>query len=93
MACACRLSVLSGLLKEKTSEEILSLIHDADLPIKTKNIRKDAILKTLAYDKKFLGKTNRFVLLKDLGRTKIAENIPHHFIETVVEEICFSPKG
>ena len=86
MVCACRLSEKLGLLNYKTSSEAIGLIKKMGMPTVIKRIRAGAIVKALAYDKKFAGKTNRFVLLEKIGKTKIVENIPQYLVSEVINE-------
>jgi 3-dehydroquinate synthase len=83
MVNACRLSVQLEFLKEEEAAKIIGLIKKTGLPTHAKNISAGSILKAMAYDKKFT-KTNRFVLLEKIGRTKIAENIPNALIKKVL---------
>jgi 3-dehydroquinate synthase len=87
MAYACRLSVKLKLLDQRTCNRIIALIQEIGLPIKSKNYKEQNILKTLLHDKKFSGKTNRFVLLEKIGKTKIVENIPDTVIREVLKKI------
>ena len=87
IVCACRLSEKLGLLNHKTSSEAIALINKMGMPTAIKKIRGEAIVKALAYDKKFTGKTNRFVLLEKIGKTKIVENVPKYLVNKVINEI------
>ena len=90
MVAACHLSLELDLLKKEEADRIIGLIKKTGLPIQIKNINTSSILKTMVYDKKF-AKTNRFVLLEKIGRTKIVENIPEDIIKKVLATKIVTP--
>ncbi len=87
MLCATDLSSKLGLLKDRISERIERLLKSVGLPtkIEKKNLPLDKIIRAYDHDKKFMGARNRFVLLEDIGRTKIKENIPLGIIGGVLK--------
>ena len=90
MVAACHLSLELGLLKKEEADRIIGLIKKTGLPTQVRNINTSSLLKTMAYDKKF-AKTNRFVLLERIGRTKIVENIPEVIIKKVLATKIVTP--
>lgn len=87
MLAACDISVKLGLLDKKTSIRIAGLISKAGLPARAKNIRLPAVINAYYHDKKFSAKTNRLVLLRGIGSTKIVENVPLSTIKAALKKI------
>ena len=75
MIVASRISQALGLVNPKVTERILALVKNFRLPTKIEKINFKKLLKTISYDKKFLGKKNRFVLLKNIGNSVVREGI------------------
>ncbi len=92
MVCAIKISSRLGLLPDKESSSIIDLIKKIGLPTTFRGLKEKAILKSLAYDKKFT-KLNRFVLLEKTGKTKIVENVPEYLIRNVVREQSTAKKA
>ena len=79
-ACAisCRMKVMS-LLEAARVETLLSAIG---LPEFIDGVDLSKVLKAMKFDKKFSGKTNRFVLCSSIGKTVVMENIPEKVIRS-----------
>lgn len=86
MLVASEMSRKLGLVKEKISQRIENLIKAIGLPTRIEKARFSQIIKAHYRDKKFIGAKNRFVLIKGIGKVKIAENIPLAIIEEAVRE-------
>lgn len=86
MVCAVKLSKKLGLLNQKKASKIIHLIKLIGLATEIKGIKPETILKAVAFDKKAIKGTNRFVLIEGIGKTKIVENIPQDLIRDVVLE-------
>ncbi|MEW5757927.1 MAG: 3-dehydroquinate synthase [Candidatus Omnitrophota bacterium] len=76
-----RLSYLLGLISKNIMERIEKLISLYNIAPKIKLSRIKKLLYILKFDKKFVGKKNRFVLPTQIGKTKIVENIPEKLIK------------
>ncbi|MDD5236769.1 MAG: hypothetical protein PHU91_03820, partial [Candidatus Omnitrophica bacterium] len=76
MVCALEMSHRLKILDKHKLEKATTLIRSYGLPIKIKGVALKDILTPLYYDKKFIGKRTRFVLVKDIGRAVTKENIP-----------------
>ncbi len=76
MVLAGQISKKIGLLSQNSLNRITDLISATGLPISAKGISKKKILAAHYHDKKFIGKTNRFVLVEDIGKTVIKQNLP-----------------
>jgi 3-dehydroquinate synthase len=84
MLVASDISNLLGLLDIKTAQRIENLIEKAGLPTEIKRITFSDIIKAHYRDKKFIGRKNRFVLIKDIGETELTENIPLQIIKAAL---------
>lgn len=80
MAAALDISKETGLLKANTALRIENLIKKSGLPVKIKNLSLARIMRAQYKDKKFKGAKNRFVLLKDIGKVQIKEDLPEGLI-------------
>jgi len=84
MLLACDIGRELGLTGNKTCIRIERLIKAAGLPARIKKIPVNNIIKAYYRDKKFIGARNRLVLIRNIGRTKIVENIPLELIKKVL---------
>ncbi|MBU1871654.1 MAG: 3-dehydroquinate synthase [Candidatus Omnitrophica bacterium] len=76
MILASRISKKLKLINQDTYLRIVNLIKLSGLPVQIKGLSLKKILAAQYRDKKFIGSVNRFVLIKDIGRTIIKRNIP-----------------
>lgn len=86
MLIAADISKGLGLIAEQTFDRIMKLIKAAGLRTEIRNLRQAAIINAHYRDKKFIGKKNRFVLIKGIGKAKIAENIPLALIKEAIKK-------
>jgi len=84
MLIASDISLSLGLIKEPAHKRIENLIRAVGLPTRIKKLSLADIIKAHYRDKKFIGFQNRFVLIRDIGETKIAENIPAAIIREAI---------
>ncbi len=85
MLVAVRISSKLNFLNCGVGERIENLIRVLGLPTKIERISLDSIIKAHYRDKKFIGSKNRFVLIENLGRTKIVENIDLAVIKEAIK--------
>lgn len=83
---AAALSLRLGLLKENLYYRIIRTVTNVGLPKKTRGIALAKIIAAHYRDKKFLGKKNRFVLIKNIGQPLIKENIRLEMIKSVLSK-------
>ncbi len=90
MIAASRISRKLKLINRITLERIERLIGMVGLPT---SIRSRISLKNIigAYyrDKKFIGKTNRLVLIRGLGKTTIKQDLPINIIKDILIEMTY----
>jgi 3-dehydroquinate synthase len=87
MVAALKISYYLGLIELKNCERITKLISACRLPVRLKNLSHKKILKTMSFDKKFIGRRNRFVLLRDIGKPIIKQNISERIILRALREM------
>jgi len=76
MLAAMDISVALKLAPQSAALRLEKLIRRAGLPTAIRGLKMASVIKAHYKDKKFSGKKNRFVLLEDIGKVKVAENIP-----------------
>lgn len=76
MRVAAWLSEYRGYLSTMSRARLERLLSAIGLPEKIRHVSLNHILMAMTHDKKFRGRRNRFVLLKDFGSVKIVEGIP-----------------
>jgi len=81
MLVSVNISRALGLINQPAAERIEGLIKSVGLPVKIKGISAQKIINAHYHDKKFIGSRNRFVLIYDIGKTRIVENIPVKIIK------------
>jgi 3-dehydroquinate synthase len=70
----------------RLGERIESTLIKFHLPVYTKGLSADAVMKAVGYDKKAVQRKNRFVLPVRLGRTRIVSDVPEAVILRAVEK-------
>ncbi|MFY9402756.1 MAG: 3-dehydroquinate synthase [Candidatus Omnitrophota bacterium] len=86
MLVSLRISVELKLIGEEEFERVESLVRNIGLPVKIEGVSLNSILRKHYHDKKFSGKSNKFVLLSKLGRVKIINNLPLEIIRSAIRD-------
>lgn len=86
MLLAARISTKLNLTNQATLRKIENLIKLTGLPVFIKDVSLKKILKACYRDKKFIGSMNRFVLIEDIGKTTIKQNLPLSIIRDSLSE-------
>lgn len=89
MLVATDISRVLNLINLSVSQRIENLIGKAGLPTSIRRVSLQNIINAHYHDKKFIGAKNRFVLINDIGKTKIVEDIPSKIIEEAVKKRLF----
>jgi len=87
MAGAARIACRLGLLPPETAERQDALIARFGLPLRASGIDAAKVLAAMALDKKIKGGDIRWVLLEDIGRPVIRQDVPPALVEEVVSEL------
>lgn len=90
MVGAARIACRLGLLPPETAERQDALIARFGLPLRASGIDAAKVLAAMALDKKVKGGDIRWVLLEDIGRPAIRQDVPPALVEEVVSELLFT---
>lgn len=82
---ALEISRILKLISDTTFLKVSRLIQKVGLPAKIKGLPLNKIINAHYHDKKFEGKQNKFVLLLNIGRTKIVKNISLKVIRQAIK--------
>ncbi len=85
MLCACDISRALGLTGADAGLKVEGLIRQSGLPFVIEGLNASQIIAAHYHDKKFSGAENRFVLVRDIGRTAIVKNVPLPVIAAAVK--------
>lgn len=86
MLVASRISLGLGLTGKDVFERIRNVIALVGLPLKIRKISPAKIIVAHYRDKKFKGRINRFVLVRDIGSVVVKENVPIGLIKEALKE-------
>jgi 3-dehydroquinate synthase len=86
MLVAADISRRLGFISSPVFERIENLIRIAGLPTRIKRGDLNEIINAHYRDKKFIGKRNRFVLIKGIGKTQLVENVPIGVIREAIKK-------
>lgn len=84
MLCATYISLRLGMIDSKVYKRIEDIIASFGLPTMIKKLEIDKIVEAHYRDKKFIGKRNRFVLIKSIGKTQVKMDIPLELIKAAL---------
>jgi 3-dehydroquinate synthase len=88
MLAACRLSVALGLLKESAVTRVEALLKQFGLPTRLADrIEAGPILDTIRNDKKVRGGAPQFVLLENIGRPVVRDDVAESRIREAYESL------
>lgn len=81
MVLASQISKKTKLINQATLTRIENLIRAIGLPVNISGVSKKRIIMAYYRDKKFIGGLNRFVLIKNIGKTIIKQDLPLSIIK------------
>lgn len=84
MILASEISYHLGFLDKDSLCRIENIISRVGLPTNLRGLKLEDILSAQLFDKKFVGKKNRFVLPVKIGRTIVYENVPLKLIRKLI---------
>ena len=85
MVIAADLSSKLGLIETNLAVRIRNLIKLYGLPTKLKGVSINKIIAAHYRDKKFIGKENKFVLIRGIGKPKIVRNVRLDLIKQAIK--------
>lgn len=86
MVLAANISRKLKLIDSNTQKSIEGLLKSSGLPIRLRGLASEAIIRAHYRDKKFKGAINRFMLIKNIGKTLAKESIPLGIIRESISE-------
>lgn len=87
MRAACKISVDLKLLDKAKEDRIGAMLNRFNLPQKIEGIPLNKIIRYLFWDKKFIGNKKRMVLLSDIGKPRIIQDVPLELIKKAIREL------
>ena len=94
MVMAAELSVRAGLLAAADAERLRRLVRAAGLPATGPALAPERYLALMAGDKKALGGRTRYVVLKEVGRAALGEDIDERWVrEAIAASVDGAPAG
>jgi 3-dehydroquinate synthase len=87
MICAARISLYLNICSKNTVKDIENLIDLYSLIKRKLFLDTQRILRSLILDKKFTRGSIRMVLISEIGKTKVCENIPLRLIKTSLRDL------
>lgn len=87
MLVACDIAASLGVLKERgLPSKLEKLLMRFELPLFTRGLTVDAVLRAMGYDKKTEAGKNRFVLPVSIGKTAVVRDVPTAAIREALEK-------
>jgi 3-dehydroquinate synthase len=87
MMAAAAMSVRMGLLSPDVKERQRRILERYGLPTHADGLDRERLLAAVALDKKVQGKKVRWVLLENVGRTVIRDDVPPEVVEAALDEV------
>ncbi|MBP9853471.1 MAG: 3-dehydroquinate synthase [Candidatus Omnitrophica bacterium] len=84
MRIAADISLQMKMIDAPAVDRINHLLTEIGLPKKAKNLTLTKILTLMAHDKKFISGKNRFVLVSNVGKVKVAEDVSTDIIKSAI---------
>jgi 3-dehydroquinate synthase len=88
MVGAAKLSQRLGLLSSTTVQRQQAILQEFGLPTGFSDLDLNKISRAMELDKKLKGKAIRWVLLQDIGRTIIRNNVPQQDVLAILRELA-----
>jgi len=87
MMAAASMSVRMGLLSPEVMERQRRVLEQFGLPTKADGLDRERLLAAVALDKKVQGKKVRWILLEDVGRTVIRDDVPPEIVDAALDDV------
>jgi 3-dehydroquinate synthase len=87
MQGVAQIAVAMGLLDPAIADRQRCVLERYGLPLRWPGVEIEAVLAALAFDKKVAARRQRWVLLRDVGRTEIRDDVPAELVRRVVSEL------
>jgi len=90
---AIDLSVICGKLKREDADPIMQFIDEVKNPIPTLSFRQSDVIELLAADKKIKDSKPNFILLEEIGKPVITNQVDVQQIEQVLDQLLARMRG
>ena len=87
MMGAARMAERLGMIPPEVVERQRSVLERFNLPIRAEGVPVDRIRQAMALDKKVQSGTNRWVMLEDVGKAVVRQDVPWELVEETLEEL------
>lgn len=85
---AAHLSALRGEIDTVQVRRVASVVEAAGLPLNTHGLAPSALREAMGHDKKFKHGQMRFILLHELGRAWVCEDVDGAMLDSCLESFC-----
>ena len=86
MMGAARLAAEMGLMSPAIVDRQQRLLERFSLPISAPGVPAEDVLTAMSLDKKVQSGTNRWVMLEDVGRSVVRQDVPWELVERTVRD-------
>jgi 3-dehydroquinate synthase len=87
MMAAASMAVRMGLLASEVMERQRRILERYGLPTHADGLDRERLLAAVALDKKVQGKKVRWILLEDVGRTVIRDDVPPEVVDAALDDV------
>ena len=87
MMGAARMAAEMGLMSPTIVDRQQRLLERFDLPISAPGVPAEDVLTAMSLDKKVQSGTNRWVMLEDVGRSVVRQDVPWDLVERTVRDL------
>lgn len=87
MMGAARMAREMGMIPQEVVERQRRLLDRFNLPVKASGIAVEDIRRAMSLDKKVQSGTNRWVMLEDVGRAVVRQDVPWDLVEDTLQEL------
>ena len=88
LVMAANLSAQRAELSDCDCKRVRDLVALAGLPTDARALNTNEVLGAMSHDKKFAHDRRRFILLNEIGRAYVAEDVEQSMLERCVERFC-----
>ncbi len=88
LVMAADLSAARAELGDADSQRVRDLVAQANLPTSAPKLNAQEVLGAMSHDKKFAHDVRRFILLREIGKAYVAEDVEQAMLERCVERFC-----
>jgi 3-dehydroquinate synthase len=87
MIASALISVRLGRCSDICAAQLRGVIREAGLPVVLRKVSAARVMRYMARDKKFVPGSNRFVLLRGIGKAEVAASVPEEEIKEALKAL------